>query len=120
MASRYRAVSTRSITQKRYPSLWLGGLASLLCLSLTSHPAYATDPFHTRREVPATPGSFLMGAHAPCALGVPGDHLSFEEAIERALCANSDARDAWVAIEQAAAAVGISKAAYLPTRRIQL
>ena len=77
--------------------------------------AEATDLFHTRRDVPSNAASPLLGSHSVCTFGAPGSPLTLQEVIERALCNNPDTRDAWTVIEERAAAVGISKAAYLPT-----
>jgi outer membrane protein len=77
--------------------------------------AWATDPFHTQRDVPVSAGSALLGDHEACVFGALTVPLTLPETIERALCANPDTRDAWTIIEERAAAVGISKAAYLPT-----
>lgn len=90
-------------------------LAGLGLVMLGVGTARAVDPFHTKRAIPVSPGSLLLGTHAPCSFGAPGNPLSLQEAIERALCANPDTRDAWTIVEQRAAAVGIGKAAYLPT-----
>jgi outer membrane protein len=88
-------------------------LAILMCLGMRG--AWAADPFHTRSDVPASAASPLFGGHAACTFGPPGTPLTLQEAIERALCNNPDTRDAWTMIEERAAGVGISKAAYLPT-----
>lgn len=77
--------------------------------------AHATDPFHTRRDVPSNAGAPLLGSHAGCTFGQPAVPLTLQEVIERALCNNPDTRNAWMIIQERAAAVGISKAAYLPT-----
>lgn len=87
----------------------------LAWMSLAISGSRATDPFHTRNQIPANAASLLFGGHAACTFGPPGTPLTLQEVIERALCNNPDTRDAWTVIEERAAAVGISKAAYLPT-----
>jgi outer membrane protein len=77
--------------------------------------ACAVDPFHTRRAIPTNAGNPILGSHVSCTFAAPGDPLTLQESIERALCANPDTRNAWTIIEERAAAVGVSKAAYLPT-----
>ncbi len=77
--------------------------------------AHAIDPFHTRRDIPTNPAAALLDDHIGCAFGSVSSVLTLAEAIERALCSNPDTRNAWVAIEQQAASVGVSKSAYLPT-----
>lgn len=74
----------------------------------------ATDLFHTRREIPSSAASPLLGEHAACTFGTPTSPLTLQEVVERALCNNPDTRNAWTIIEERAAAVGISKASYLP------
>lgn len=82
---------------------------------LEAGAAHAVDPFHTRRAVPVSPAGSLLATHIPCTFGAPANPLGLQEAIERALCTNPETRNAWAVIEQRAAAVGESKAAYLPT-----
>ncbi|WP_229720953.1 TolC family protein [Dyella nitratireducens] len=84
-------------------------------MCLGTRGAWATDPLHTRNNVPSNAAAPLFAGHAACTFGPPGTPLTLQEAIERALCNNPDTRDAWTVIEERAAAVGISKAAYLPT-----
>jgi outer membrane protein len=74
----------------------------------------AQDFFHTRRSVPKTTASPLLGAQS-CLFGQLSKPLTLPEAVERSLCNNPKTRQAWVNIETAAAAVGIGRAAYLPT-----
>lgn len=90
-------------------------LAGLGLWMLSMGTAQAVDPFHTHRAIPASAGSPILDHHATCSFGVLSGPLTLEKAIERALCANPDTRDAWTVIEERAAAVGVSKAAYLPT-----
>ncbi|WEN13777.1 TolC family protein [Rhodanobacter sp. AS-Z3] len=95
---------------------WRARLACAMGMAwLGVSAAWATDPFHTRHEVPANAGSALLGEHMACVFGAPTVPLTLPETVERALCANPDTRDAWTIIEEQTAAVGISKAAYLPT-----
>lgn len=90
---------------------WMG----LSVVMLGINTARAVDPFQTRRAISANPSSPILGSHASCTFGAPGNPLTLQEVIERALCANPDTRSAWTVIEERAAAVGVSKAAYLPT-----
>lgn len=90
---------------------WMG--VSIVMLGIDT--ARAVDPFHTQRAVPVNASSSILGSHVSCTFGAPGNPLTLQEAIERALCAHPDTRNAWTIIEERAAAVGISKAAYLPT-----
>jgi len=91
------------------------GWVGLGVVMLGSNAARAVDPFHTQRSIPANPSSPILSSHVSCAFGAPGDPLTLQEAVKRALCANPDTRNAWAIIEERAASVGVSKAAYLPT-----
>jgi outer membrane protein len=91
--------------------------ASLVGLGATiaAGDSRAVDLFHTQRAIPATAASPILAGHAICSFGAPSNPLTLREAVERALCTGPDTRDAWTIIEERAAAVGVSKAAYLPT-----
>jgi outer membrane protein len=89
----------------------IAGIAALLGMRM----ADAADPFHTVRAIPSTPAGSLLAGQTNCAFGAPGNPFSLEEAIERALCENPETRNAWALVELRAAAVGVSRAAYLPT-----
>lgn len=91
--------------------VWVG----LGLVALGINTARAVDPFRTRHAIPANAGSPILGTHVSCSFGALGNPLTLQEAIERALCANPDTRNAWAIIEERAAGVGVSKAAYLPT-----
>jgi outer membrane protein len=96
------------------PSVLAKVLGSLILLMMAIGPARAVDPFHTQRAVPVNPASALISGTS-CTFGAPSSPLGLPEVIERALCSNPDTRNAWTIIEERAAAVGSSKAAYLPT-----
>ena len=94
---------------------WRGAALALL-LGLNT-PAQATDwdVFQTQRQVSATPSGAMLPDGSQCAFGGVGEPLSLLEAVERALCSNTQTRQAWVRIKVQAAGLGIAKAAYLPT-----
>lgn len=94
---------------------WVLWVAATMLLCLGAERSWATDPFHIGRSVPSNVAAPLFAGHSACTFGPPGTPLTLQEAIERALCNNPDTRDAWTIIEERAAAVGISKASYLPT-----
>ena len=91
--------------------------ASLIGLGSTiaAGDSRAVDLFHTQRAIPATAASPILAGHAICSFGALSNPLTLREAVERALCTSPDTRKAWTIIEERAAAVGISKAVYLPT-----
>ena len=75
------------------------------------------DPLLTRPPV-LDIGTVLPGdsAPAPCSdMDVEGSPLSLTEAVDVALCHNPQVQSAWAAIKVQAAALGESRAAYLPT-----
>ena len=105
----------------RLPRLLAIALAAVL-LPLT--PAvHALDVFGVESDVSASPAAnAMLGTSAPgCVFGsAPGSPLSFDEAIERALCANPRTGEAWANVKLQAARVGISKSAWLPTLSLTL
>src|ERR1700683_2591629 len=87
---------------------WLG-IALPRAASSSDFPA-------TGAEVPANPAApLLTGPGADCKERVLNSPIQLFDAIERALCESPKTRSAWAAIKGAAASVGISKSAYLPT-----
>jgi len=71
------------------------------------------DLFATGAQVPPSPASPLLADS--CAPRVMSSPVALFDAIERALCESPKTRSAWAAIKAAAANVGSSKSAYLPT-----
>ncbi|AIY43149.1 Type I secretion system [Collimonas arenae] len=73
-----------------------------------------SDPLRTMHEVSATPAktAYATGCSFDAQLPSP---LSLLDAVERALCRNPQTRQAWANVKAQAAAVGVSRAAYLPT-----
>lgn len=92
---------------------WLA--SGLLAGWMVCLPAVAMDVFDTQRQVSATASGALLADGVLCSFGSVGEPLTLMETVERALCNNTQTRQAWVRIKAQAAAVGISKAAYLPT-----
>jgi outer membrane protein len=79
--------------------------------------AIAVDVFRTMDSVPPTSAADLLSgsADSPCQFGPLSTPLRLEEAVDRALCDNPKTREAWANVKVQAAAVGVAKAAYLPT-----
>jgi outer membrane protein len=79
--------------------------------------ATSDDIFGTGAQVPPSPAApLLSGANADyCRQEAISSPLELFDAIERALCESPKTRSAWAAIKVAAANLGISKSAYLPT-----
>lgn len=99
----------------RGASARIAGFALLLYAALGLRVVYASDPFHLDRVTAGSPASPLLGNETSCHFGSLSSPVALEDAVERALCNNPDTRTAWAVIKQRAAAVGVSKAAYLPT-----
>lgn len=95
----------------RRASMGAWGLAMMLCTS----PSFAFDPLFAEKSVPASPSVSLLPGEQPCAIGPTDNPLTLREAVERALCSNPKTREAWANVKAQAAAVGIARAAFLPT-----
>lgn len=91
-------------------------LAIVLMLAI-ARSAAAGDVFSTSTQVPATPAApMLRGPNADYCREQPvASPLALFDAIERALCESPKTRSAWAGIKAAAANVGSSRSAYLPT-----
>jgi outer membrane protein len=67
--------------------------------------------------LPPSPASPLLAPGRrgdPCVFGAPGDPLTLNEAVSRALCANPKTRAAWANIELYVAEVHRARQSYLP------
>ncbi len=73
-------------------------------------PAIADRSTIAESAVPAD-----RAAADPCTWGAIHTAVDLLEVVERAMCSNSEARQAWVSVKIQAAQVGVAKAAYLPT-----
>jgi outer membrane protein len=92
-------------------------LATITFLVAGTRSATCGDVFSTATQVPPSPAApLLSGAHDDdCKQKAISSPVVLFDAIERALCESPKTRSAWAAIKEAAANVGISKSAYLPT-----
>lgn len=102
-----------------------GGLARLVLLAVTLQhcSAGAMDLFGVDRGLPPSPADSTLinqTGHACAFAALPASPLSFDEAVERALCANPRTSESWSSIRVQAARLGISKAAWLPTLSMTL
>ncbi|MDR6450275.1 outer membrane protein [Paraburkholderia terricola] len=77
--------------------------------------AWAFDPLLAQRGVPANPSVSMIPGERPCEFGAVEQPLSLREAVERGLCHNRKTREAWANVKAQAAAVGVARAAFLPT-----
>jgi outer membrane protein len=73
------------------------------------------DVLRAQRAISATAAGSMIRSADGCPAGPPGRPLRLSEAVERALCANPKTREAWADVKAQAAAVGVARAAYLPT-----
>ena len=76
------------------------------------------DPWQVTEHVGAFAAEPMLQegyVDARCPAGGPGEPLGLLEAIERSLCHNPKTQQAWADLKAAAQAVGVAKAAYLPT-----
>jgi outer membrane protein len=91
----------------------------LLALTLmVSAPSRAdsiwADPLRTANDVTNTPATALLAGSCGFSAQLPSS-LTLLDAVERALCRNPQTRQAWANVKVQAAAVGVSRAAYLPS-----
>ncbi len=96
-----------------WPHCKMAGICLILTMALSQ--ATAMDVFETQRQISQTAAGDMRPDDAICSFASVGEPLTLQEAVERALCNNSQTRQAWVRVKVQAAEVGISKAAYLPT-----
>lgn len=93
-------------------------LATLMLWAATTQSAVSGDIFATGAEIPPSPAApLLSGAsldNCKRQQSIFSPILLFE-AIERALCESPKTRASWAAIKAAAANLGVSESAYLPT-----
>lgn len=92
--------------------------AGAMDLGALLHPAYAADPLHVDPPLLRI-GSVLPGdaQPVPCAQATRDftPELSLADAVDIALCGNPTVQAAWAGIKEQASAVGVAKAAYLPS-----
>lgn len=85
------------------------------CPMLMARPASAYDILRAEQGISATAAGTMVRDINGCPAGPPGRPLQLFEAVERALCSNPKTREAWADVKARAAAVGVARAAYLPT-----
>lgn len=90
-------------------------LALMAVLLAAMRPVMAFDPLLAERSIPASASDELIPGERPCEFGPIGRPLMLREAVERSLCHNPKTREAWAGVKAQAAAVGVARAAYLPT-----
>ncbi|KVD94622.1 Fis family transcriptional regulator [Burkholderia stagnalis] len=79
-------------------------------------PTWAFDPLLTSGTVSTTPAVNLLAAGGSiCTFGDLPAPLRLQDAVERALCNHPKTRQAWANVKIQSAAVGIGRAAFLPT-----
>jgi outer membrane protein len=82
-------------------------------------PTLAFDPLLAQRGIPSNPVAGMELSMTPderaCDSGAPEQPLSLREAVARGLCNNPKTRAAWASVKAQAAAVGVARAAFLPT-----
>ncbi|WP_244119346.1 TolC family protein [Burkholderia gladioli] len=91
-------------------------IAAFTLSAATTTMTWAFDPLQTSSTVSTTPAVDLLraGEHV-CTFGDLPTPLRLQDAVERALCNHPKTRQAWANVKIQAAAVGIGRAAYLPT-----
>ena len=105
---------------RRQSSAALGALVIMVC-GLVWGARASAGAGHSG-DVPATPASPLLGdssSENPCFFGPLSGPVTLADAVNRTLCGNPKARAAWARIKVYAAAVKISRDAYLPNASIK-
>ncbi|WP_211461146.1 TolC family protein [Collimonas silvisoli] len=107
---------TVSVKRALHPALG-SMLALTLMVSAPSHAdAIWADPLRTANEISGTPASAAVAGSTSCGFSAQlPSPLTLLDAVERALCRNPQTRQAWANVKVQAAAVGVSRAAYLPS-----
>jgi len=82
---------------------------------VVTESAHAFDILRAEQGIPATAAGAMVSDIGGCPAGLPERPLSLREAVERSLCSNPKTREAWADVKAQAAAVGVARAAYLPT-----
>lgn len=96
------------------PSTWLL-IAVTGVTSFISPTVQAFDPLLAEQSIPVSAADDMIPANSTCEFGPLSHPLALEDAVERALCRNPKTREAWADVKAQAAAVGVARAAYLPT-----
>lgn len=97
------------------PRLWpLLALATLVCAPSRADSIWA-DPLRTANAVTSTPATALLAGNSCGFSPQLPNPLPLLDAVERALCRNPQTRQAWANVKAQTAALGVSRAAYLPT-----
>jgi outer membrane protein len=100
-------VSAKQLKHLKRAALMAGAL-------VTTTPSHAFDVLRVEQGITATAAGTMMASSA-CQFGAPGKPLQLAEMVERALCNSPRTRAAWADVKTRAAALGVARAAYLPT-----
>ncbi len=92
-------------------SWWIAVLGVARC-ALAADTESGPDPFGTDKALHRSTQGLLDPLGYNCA--TPGRNLTFTAAVELALCANPQTRQAWAQAHEQAAAVGKAESAWLP------
>ncbi|MBR8484348.1 TolC family protein [Burkholderia cenocepacia] len=95
-------------------SKWLL-IAATSAMSVISPTVRAFDPLRAEQSIPVNAAGEMVPSNSACEFGPLSQPLTLEDAVERALCRNPKTREAWADVKAQAAAVGVARAAYLPT-----
>ncbi|MCA8095542.1 TolC family protein [Burkholderia anthina] len=96
------------------PSTWLL-MAATVVMSAVSPAVLAFDPLRAELSIPVSAADDMVPANSTCEFGSLSSPLTLNDAVERTLCRNPKTREAWADVKAQAAAVGVARAAYLPT-----
>ncbi|WP_186127580.1 TolC family protein [Burkholderia gladioli] len=105
MSDRRRGAICRSLM---LPMLWM----SASCIASRSD---GFDVPISERGIGEAAATSDVARFGGCALSEPDMPLRFAEAVARAMCRHPETRAAWADVKTQAAALGVARAAYLPT-----
>ncbi|EEF26460.1 Protein cyaE precursor, putative, partial [Ricinus communis] len=95
--------------------VFTGVFAGVLASVVIATPVMAFDVLRTTGDISQTAGGRIMPPPVSCQFESLGSPLQLQEAVERALCNHPKTREAWADVKAQAAAVGVARAAWLPT-----
>ncbi len=93
--------------------LFLGAFGALaLSFSACAEDGFLSDPLRTKREIKSSDPNSCAYCNTLPSSAKP---LTLRDLVNTALCNNPTTRSAWASVLEAAAALGVSRSAYLPT-----
>lgn len=111
----YMNIQIGPVVSKAAGVIRSAGLIAMMCGASTS--GWAFDPLWADQSTRKATATGIFGANhaAVCVFGTLPRPLRLQDAIERSLCLNPKTREAWANVRIQTSAVGVARAAFLPT-----